>query len=189
MPKIEFAGNEFDSRHEATCAALFNKYRWRWDKPRYPLGGWLPDFELKGDTTVYVECKSGLKWEEIAHFTELQKYEDAVDGTNSEVLLIAGTPRRVQNPRGFDTSILGFLYDREKWSYAELGRWSGSVGFCHSANSWIDRMSGEDADKSWGDGKAPDIDVDWCSADNIARGKRVSFFQGFINSDMEMWGE
>ena len=44
MPKILFAGNEFDSRHEAICAALFNKYGWGWEKPSYPLGGWLPDF-------------------------------------------------------------------------------------------------------------------------------------------------
>ena len=147
MGKIRFQNNEFDSFHEATCAALFNKYGWRWEQPKYPLGGWLPDFILKGDTTVYVECKGALKWEDVPHFSEMVRYEDAIDGTSSEVLLIPESPRQVRNPRGFDTSVLGFLYDGEKWSYAELGRWSGNVGFCHSANSWRDRMSGGNTDK------------------------------------------
>ena len=36
MPKIEFAGNEFDSRHEATCAdSVSTEYGWRWDKPKF----------------------------------------------------------------------------------------------------------------------------------------------------------
>ena len=192
--KVQFQNNEFDSLHEATCAALFSKYGWQWEQPKYPLGGWRPDFVLKGDTTVYVECKGGLEWEDIPHFPELARYENAVEGTSSEVLLIPGSPRKVQRPsrqaqerKGFDTSVLGFLYDREKWSYAELGRWSGRVGFCHSANSWKDRISGEDTDKSFGDGGTPDIDMDWRYAQNIVRGKRVSFFQGFINSEVEMW--
>ena len=185
--KVRFQNNEFDSFHEATCAALFNKYDWQWEQPRHALGGWRPDFVLKGDTTVYVECKGGLNWEDVCRFPELTRYQDAVDGTSGEVLLIPESPRKEPNPRGYDTSVLGFLYDAEKWSYAELGRWSGRVGFCHSANSWRDRISGADVNKSSGDGRYPDIDVDWLSAQSIAKGKRVSFFQGFNNSEMETW--
>ena len=185
--KTRFQNKDFDSFHEAVCAALFAKYGWPWDKPSGPLRGWLPDLVLKGDTTVYVECKGGLKWEDVPRFPELARYEDAIDRTSAEVLLIPKAPRRVQNPRGYDTSVLGFLYDGDKWSYAELGRWSGKVGFCHNANSWRDRMSGEDVDKSSGDGQSPDINTDWLAAENIARGKRVSFFQGFINSNVETW--
>ena len=187
MGKVRYQNNEFDSLHEATCAALFTRYEWRWEQPKHPLGGWRPDLELKGHTTVYVECKGGLRWEDVHSFPELARYEDAVAGSSSEALLIPDYPRKVQNPRGYDTNILGFLFDGEKWSYAELGRWSGKVGFCHSANTWRDRMSGEDCDKSSGDGRPPDIGMDWLSAQNIARGKRVSFFQGFISSDVETW--
>ena len=187
MGKVRYQNNEFDSLHEATCAALFNRYGWRWEQPRHPLGGWLPDFELKGHTTVYVECKGGLKWKDISSFPELVRYEDAVAGTSSEALLIPDSPRKVPRSSQFEASILGFLFDGEKWSYAELGRWSGKVGFCHSAGRWEDRMSGESSNTSFGDGNPPDINVDWLSAESIARGKRVSFFQGFVTSDVETW--
>ena len=187
MGKVRFQNNEFDSFHETVCAALFNRYGWRWDKPNHPLGGWLPDFVLKGDTTVYVECKGGLKWDDVPRFSELAKYEDAIGGSSAEVLLIPEAPRRIQNPRGYDTSVLGFLYDGALWSYAEVGRWSGRVGFCHNANSWRDRISGGDVSRSMGDGSPPDISVDWRIAESIAKGKRVSFFKGFMNSDVETW--
>ena len=187
MGKVSFQNNDFDSLHEATCAALFNKYGWRWEKPRHPLGGWLPDFLLKGDVDVLVECKGGLKWDEVPGFTELTKYEDAVSGSSTEVLLIPNAPRRVKNTRGYETSILGFLFDGNIWSYAELGRWSGNVGFCHSGNSWKDRITGEDVQRSSGDGQQPNIETDWRSAEGIVRGKRISFFKGFIGADVETW--
>ena len=187
MPKVTFQNNEFDTFHEAACAALFNRYGWRWEKPQHPLGGWLPDFLLKGDTSVFVECKSNLKWEDVPRFPELTRYEDAVRGMSAEVLLIPNTPRRRQNDRGYWDSVLGFLYDGNMWSYAELGRWSGRVGFSHSANSWKDRMSGVVVQKSMGDGQKPDIEVDWRSAEQMVKGKRVSFFKGSANAEIEEW--
>ena len=185
--KVRFQNNEFDSFDEATCAALFTKYGWQWEQPRRSLNGWRPDFTLKGATTVYVECKGSLNWEDVSRFPELIRYEDGVDGNTGEVLLIPESPRQVQNPRGYDVSVLGFLYGREKWSYAEIGRWSGRIGFCHSANSWRDRISGEDVGKSSGDGRFPDVSADWQLAQHIARGKRVSLFQGFNNSETVTW--
>ncbi len=188
MPKVTFQNNEFDTFHEAACAALFNRYGWRWEKPQHPLGRWLPDFLLQGDTSVFVECKGGLKWGDVQRFPELTKYEDAVSRMSAEVLLIPNTPQSIQNDRGYWDSVLGFLYDGNMWSYAELGRWSGRVGFCHSANSWKGRMSGENVQKSMGDGQKPNIEVDWRSAEQIVRGKRVSFFKGSVNAEIEEWG-
>ena len=187
MPKVTFRNNEFDTLHEAACAALFDRYGWKWEKPEHPVRGWIPDFVLWGDTTVYVECKGNLKWSDVPRFPELTRYEDAVSGKSLEVLLIPDTPRSIQNDRGYSDSILGFLYDGNMWSYAELGRWSGRVGFCHSANSWKDRMSGENVQKSMGDGQKPNIEVDWRSAEQIVRGKRVSFFKGSVNAEIEEW--
>ncbi len=188
MPKVTFQNNEFDSFHEATCSALFNRYGWTWEKPRHSLGGWRPDFLLKGDVSVYVECKGSLKWEDVSGFNELTRLEDAVSGSPAEVLLIPDSPRRVENTRGYATSILGFLFDGTYWSYAELGRWSGRVVFCHSANSWKDRISGEAVGMSSGDGQPPDIVADWRSAESIVmRGKRLSFFKGFIDADVKTW--
>ena len=112
MPKVTFQGNEFETHHEATCAALFIRYGWRWERPKHPLGGWLPDFLLRGDTSVYVECKGGLKWEDVPRFPELTRYEDAVSGTSDEVLLIPDAPRRIQNDRGYPASILGYGFRR-----------------------------------------------------------------------------
>ena len=56
MIKVTFQDKEFEfaTLHEATCAALFTRYGWRWEKPAHsvggwlPGGGWLPDFVLKG---------------------------------------------------------------------------------------------------------------------------------------------
>ena len=130
MPKVRFENNEFDSFHESVCAALFKKYGWSWGKPRHPIDGWVPDFVLKGDTRVYVECKGILKWDDVPRFPELTRYENAVSGTSDEVLLIPDAPRRVKHDGGYENSMLGFLYDGDLWSYAELGRWKGKIGFC-----------------------------------------------------------
>ncbi len=188
MPIVVFQNNQFDTEHEATCAALFNRYGWRWEKPKHPVGGWVPDFLLKGDTLVYVECKGGLRWEDVPQWPDLVRYEDAVNGSSYEVLLIPETPKRMQNDRGYTKSALGFLYDGSLWSHAELGRWSNRVGFCHSANSWKDRISGEQVSgRSMGDGNRPDIDIDWRSAIQTVRGKRVSYFKGSVTDPIEEW--
>ena len=184
---MHFNGNDFDTEHEAICSALFIKYGWRWEKPKHPLSGWLPDFLLRGNISVWVECKGGLKWEDVPNFPELQRYEDAVSGTSDEVLLIPESPRTVKKRNGYTINALGYLYDGELWSYAELGRWTSKVGFCHSARHWRDRMSGEDVSKSSGDGKPPDISLDWLYATKIVRGKRVSFFKEDVTSDLEEW--
>lgn len=187
MKKAFFNGKEFDSEHEAICSALFDKYRWRWDRPKRALSGWLPDFRLMGDTHVYVECKGGLEWDDVRTFQELQKYEDAVNGTDCDVLLIPISPKNLRKPNGYELRALGYLYDREVWSYAELGRWSGEVGFCHSANSWRDRMSGNSVGTSTGDGQPPDIELDWHFATQVYKGRRVSYFRGSKDSDTEYW--
>ena len=186
MAKVTFNDTEFDSFHEAVCAALFERYGWRWEKPRKALAGWFPDFLLKGDTTVFVECKGNVQWDDIQSLP-LQKYEDAMSGPSEEVLIILQAPQREKNTRGFVNSFLGYLYDGDTWSYAALGRWSGSIGFCHNANSWKDRMSGQNIQGSIGDGQRPDVDRDWRAAKHAVNGKRVSFFKRDIDSDIEEW--
>ncbi len=187
MQRVRYKGNDFETEHEAICSALFDKYGWRWERPKHPLDGWLPDFRLRGDTDVLVECKGGLEWDDVRNFQDLQRYEDAVHGTDYEVLLIPKAPRNFKNRKGYDVSALGFLYDREVWSYAELGRWSGSVGFCHSANAWRDRLSGHNVNLSSGDGQRPDVELDWRSVTQAYRGKRMSYFKESTDSEIEDW--
>ena len=136
---------------------------------------------------MLVECKGGLEWDDVRNFQGLQKYEDAVSGTNYEVLLIPKSPRNLKDRKGYDVSAVGYLYDKEVWSYAVLGRWSGRVGFCHSANNWRDRMSGQNVNLTSGDGKRPDVELDWRSATHIYRGKRMSFFKASTDSQIEEW--
>ena len=62
MAKAEYKNIEVDSFHEAICAALFDRYDWNWEKPRKGLKGWFPDFRLKGETHIYIECKGNVKW-------------------------------------------------------------------------------------------------------------------------------
>ncbi len=184
---VHFLNTDFHTEHEAICAALFKKYGWEWERNKHPKEGWQPDFLLKGHTQVWVECKGGLKWDDVSDFPEYHRYQDAVSGSSDEVLLIPESPKIMKNPKGYDVNILGLLYDGQLWSYAELGRWSGKVGFCHSAHSWRDRMSGEDVDKSSGDGRSPNIENDWRAATQNVKGKKVTFFQGFVNSPVEEW--
>ena len=148
----------------------------------------FPIFFSGGDTSVWVECKGGLTWEDVPGFPELQRYEDAVNETSDEVLLIPQSPRIIKKANGYSANILGFIYDGTLWSHAELGRWSGKVGFCHSGNSWKDRMSGEYINGRMGDGQSPEVKLDWRSATQIVRGKRVAFFKGFADSEIEEWG-
>ena len=186
MEKVLFNNREFDTEHEAICSALFDKYGWRWERPKQPVRGWLPDFRLRGDTEVLVECKGGLEWDDVRSFHELQRYEDAVIGTECDVLLIPKSPKKLSD-NGFAVHALGYLYDREVWSLAELGRWSGDVGFCHRANAWRDRISGHNTGTTTGDGQPPDVVLDWRFANEIFRGKRVSFFKESKNSKVEVW--
>ena len=186
MAKAEYKNIEVDSFHEAICAVLFDRYDWNWEKPRKGLKGWFPDFRLKGETHIYIECKGNVKWDDVRALP-LSKYEDAVRGYPYEVLIIPETPRREENARGYMNSFLGYLYDGYTWSYAALGRWSGKVGFCHNASSWKDRMSGQNIQGALGDGQEPDIDRDWRSARYAANGKRVSFFKRDVDSELEEW--
>ena len=189
MEKVHFKDKEFDTEHEGICSALFDKYGWKWERPERSFGGWRPDFLLRGDTDVLVECKGGLEWDAVRDFVkELQRYEDAVrEHPQYEVLLIPKSPRNLKNRNGYDVSALGYLYDGEMWSVAELGRWSGRVGFCHSGNSWKDRMSGHNEKLSSGDGQRPNAELDWRSATQIYKGKRVSYFKEFTDSGIQEW--
>ena len=134
-----------------------------------------------------VECKGVLNWDAIKTFPELQRYEDAVNGTSYEVLIIPKSPKNLKNSQGYDISVLGFLFDREVWSYAELGRWSGNAGFCHRANDWRDRMSGESANLSSGNGRRPNVELDWAIATQEVRGPRKSYFKESSFSEIEYW--
>ena len=188
MPKVHYKDREFDSEHEAICSALFDKYGWKWERPERSFGGWRPDFLLRGDTDVLVECKGNLEWDGLKDFVrELQRYEDAVKQTQYEVLLIPKSPKMLKNSNQYDVAALGYLYDGELWSVAELGKWSGRVGFCHSANSWKDRISGHNVNLSSGDGPRPNAEMDWHSATQIYKGKRVSYFKEFYDSEPKEW--
>ena len=187
MAKVLFNNKEHDTEHEAICSALFDRYGWKWETPQQAVGGWRPDFRLIGATEVLVECKGGLEWDDVRDFQELQRYEDAVSRTTYEVLLIPKAPRNLKNQKGYDISVLGYLYDRDVWPYAELGRWSGKVGFCHSAGAWTDRMSGLNVSLSSGDGYRPDIELDWRAATQVYRGKRMSYFKEPKDSQIEIW--
>ena len=187
MEKVRFNNNEFDSGHEAICSALFDRYKWKWVRPQRSYRGWRPDFILKGKTEVLVECKGRLEWDKVNEFQELPRYQDAVSSTDCEVLLIPESPQKVTKRNGYEISAIGYLLYGGVWSYAELGRWSGKVGFSHTARSWKDRISGEDVKHSSGDGKPPDIELDWYSATQVYRGKRVSYFQESSVSEIEYW--
>ena len=53
----------------------------------------IPIFFSEGIPLCGVECKGGLKWDDVGDFPEYQRYEDAVSGSSDEVLLIPEKPK------------------------------------------------------------------------------------------------
>ena len=48
-------------------------------------------------------------------------------------------------------------------------------------------MSGENVQGLMGDGQRPDIEIDWRSAKQTVKGKRVAYFKPAVDSDVEEW--
>lgn len=141
----------FRSRLEAKWAYFFDLLEWRWDYEPIDLNGWIPDFALYGPkNTTLVEVKPAFDFpQDIAD--EIDKAYPKSESSH-EVLIVGARLCK-------EDSFLGPGWIRDDWDsswgptcflrwhpakkdemMSELG--SGLFGFCHSYNSFVDRITG-----------------------------------------------
>jgi len=160
-----YKGIHFRSRLEATWAAFFDLLKWEWVYEPFDLNGWFPDFAIRKyndvnfNTPLLVEVKPIMKFDQITadkmvsaccyNYTNDYPLSDRL----SYELLLVGLQPFYDNDNefwehydleNFDYSI-GWLLDEDEWAGAPFGRWkigNGQIGFCHSIQSFRDRITG-----------------------------------------------
>lgn len=148
IPTI-YNGVQYRSRLEARWAAFFDLLGWKYQYEPFELPGWIPDFLLLGAWPTLVEVKPVLEFpEDIA-----LEIEDACL-PDHELLIVGCTipigERPSLNNFWIDRGPFGWLGEEMEegsvcWGDACFGRWragGGRFGFCHSEQSFTDRISG-----------------------------------------------
>lgn len=166
--ETRFRGRIFRSRLEAKWAAFFDLMGWGYEYEPFAFAGWLPDFLLFGKHDVLVEVKPTRN----PAASVLKKIESASAEDERDILLLG--PSISLFFKGNDRVILGQLLERGKgWGHACLGR-SGEgqpMGFCHSAGSPVDRITGiaEAPLSPTSTADMDEIDRLWAEAGNLVR--------------------
>ena len=146
-----YSNYRFRSRLEAKWACFFDLIGWKWEYEPVDFSGWIPDFAIYGEKIIYVEVKPVVKFpEEVS-----RKIEQS--GCDTEILIL-GQTIPVPHHEYYSCEIFGWLgqaYGNEDlwWDKAALGIWSNTdnqIGFCHSAGSFHDRITGKYDGGSWG---------------------------------------
>jgi len=175
--ETKYKGVIFRSRLEAKWAAMFDLLGWKWDYEPIDFNGWIPDFAIYGDNTVYVEVKP------IDKFPDRVSERIDASGCKDEVLIV-GMKCPIRS--GSYDIILGWLRESLEnqftnaiefwWEEASFGRWAlGSkksiIGFCHTEGRFVDRITGGYDGGSFGSNKVTvdEITKLWREAGNLTR--------------------
>lgn len=139
-----YKGRLFRSRLEARWAAFFDLLHWHWEYEPFDCDGWIPDFQITGaKQSVLVEVKP------IDRFCRITANKIDKANDEHEVLLVGSTLLR--DDYSYYIGWLGvldeFFHDLHcrNWALAPFGLWDagkGQVGFCHSEETFSDRISG-----------------------------------------------
>lgn len=149
---MNYKGINFKSRLEAKWAAFFDRCGWRWEYGPAPFSGWAPTFRLTGaKEVIFVAVLPVLDFPQGAA-SKIEKSDCTTD------VLILGTQIPVQQKDDYGIEpwlIVGWLSQyfaegleakpQHCWGEAVLGRWKdgdGCIGFCHSYQSFHDRITG-----------------------------------------------
>jgi hypothetical protein len=159
IPTI-YRGVQFRSRLEAKWAAMFDLLGWTWQYEPCDFPGWIPDFALTGKAgnMVLVEVKPvvafprdvadeidracpGMPWD-----AEYDPDDPAASTPDREVLIVGcAIPIHPSSDSWTTEDAFGWLRQDGGWAEAAFGRWEdghGSIGFCHTQQSFNDRISG-----------------------------------------------
>jgi hypothetical protein len=141
--------------------------RWEWVYEPFDLGGWSPDFAIRAPgasskrKVVLVEVKPIMEFDnDVAckiHSAVLIEDMTHYDLLEYEPLLLGLQPSERR---------LGWLCELGDWDEAPFGRWENSdrIGFCHSVQSFRDRISGYHDGGSYGSLDESAINALWGQA-------------------------
>ena len=139
--KTKYRDYVFRSRLEAKWAAMFDLLGWQWDYEPIDFNGWIPDFAIYGNRTVYVEVKPTVQ------FVSDVALKIGSSGCFDDVLIVGQRPII-----GWlcDSPVIGWISERAcnglgSWGDAFLAKWgtpANAIGFAHSFLSYQDRISG-----------------------------------------------
>ena len=179
--ETHYNGVAFRSRLEAKWAAMFDLLGWQWTYEPTDFNGWLPDFAIWGKTLVYVEVKP------VVEFPQEVANQIASSGCDDEVLIV-GIRGPVPNDYFCEQNpTFGWLCewcDGPVWDPAVLGRWMqceklqlhspDKIGFCHTVQSFRDRITGRYDGGVYGYGNMPysEAEMLWREAGNRVQWKR-----------------
>jgi hypothetical protein len=141
-----YDGIQYRSRLEAKWAAFFDLLGWPFQYEPFDLKGWIPDFLILGKYQVLVEVKPVMEFPERVASQIDRSCPPTGRGrecVNDQEVLILGCSLLIPVAANYGHS-LGWLRECGAWGRAHFGRWADAktIGFCHSAGSFHDRMSG-----------------------------------------------
>jgi len=181
-------GVQFRSRLEARWAAFFTLLKWPWLYEPVDLGEWSPDFIIDAATTLLVEVKPILAFdEEVGHkiYRGLTLWQKEHPEKETEGLLLGLGP---QFNTKYGEPVLGWLAEEYSgevgdddaepiWSWCDacMDRWidknpHGLMGFCSGEGSYHDRITGGYDGGHHGSGngieEVPGLVLMWAQAGN-----------------------
>lgn len=155
-----YKGRQYRSRLEARWAAFFDLLNWRHEYEPFDLDGWIPDFLIhgkeRGSREGMGDGKENFVLVEIKPFTTIEQFDVTIakienalretDYWGTEILLLGVAPSR--ETEEVYLGWLGQFFDGETID-EPLGIYSfddapltATPGFCHSTQSFTDRISG-----------------------------------------------
>jgi hypothetical protein len=144
-----YRGQTFRSRLEARWAAFFDILQWEWVYEPFDLGGWSPDFAIRAPgacskrQVVLVEIKPIMEFDrDVAQKMAQSCAREDVFDDRGELVEVEFEYELLLCGLGPTKERLGWFCDGEE---AAFGQWSGSerIGFCHTVQSYCDRISGK----------------------------------------------
>lgn len=142
---------QFRSRLEARWAAFFDLCGWSWIYEPLNLDGWIPDFLINGHKHIYVEIKpthwtrdaQGYPKMDLAAYSKV-----AASAIGNDILLLGVGPTKMDG-----TLYLGYCNEPEVGvedlslefdpAISQETKLKGAAfGYCHSYQSFQDRISG-----------------------------------------------
>lgn len=87
-----YRGILYRSRLEAKWAAMFDECGWSCSYEAIDLGGYIPDFVLKGRRPILAEVKPFVEWDEFIQYGEWLRNKVRGSGWEHEVLILGSDP-------------------------------------------------------------------------------------------------
>ncbi len=163
-----YNGTRFRSRLEARWAAFFDLLKWDWTYEPLDLGGWSPDFLIRGaKDMVYVEVKPITDIDEnVMMKMSVNVWPYCRDDSQKRLELLLLGVGLFREDGNLCLGWIGEPLDGEHYPVVSLAQFresDGVIGYCSDSMSFHDRITGEYDGNSGGEGQAAAL---WAKASN-----------------------